>query len=81
MDSQRQRDEKDSGERPGVTTVPGGNRDNSLERLAEGSLFIYIYISYEKLCFSSMVFIQVIYIALYCAQCTAEGAGARRESI
>ena len=57
MDSQRQRDEKDSGERPGVTTIPGGNRDNSLERLAEGSLFIYIYISYEKLCFSSMVFI------------------------
>lgn len=57
MDSRRQRDEKDSGERPGVTTIPGGNRDNSLERLAEGSLFIYIYISYEKLCFSSMVFI------------------------
>lgn len=44
MDSRRQRDEKDSGESPGVTTVPGENRDNSLERLAECSLSSMVFI-------------------------------------
>lgn len=68
MASGRQRDEKDSGERPGVPTVPGGNPDKSLERLLRVPL-ICLFLSYMCLwCWIGIIYIYrtINFVSIQC---------------